>query len=400
MALKPSHEETDLRLNLYRLFLHTVMTIVFIRLSLTIYAQTDDGWPITQDCAAEAESAPEGWTFPGVILTLYPDDGVRALRAALGSTYYITFAGSAFVQGGALSPDGQWFAFPYGYIQNAVAFDTRYIVQEIRVHSTEAVPQLRRRIPWTATFQQHTPFRAGESVDLPRIVWLDSARLLYPQGSFDGGLEYAELTPLAEDVSPMPTDFGDYRWLSPDLGRGFVFEAGAWTLVDIDNEQNLRSFPASPNGLSWFIWSPDSSQFATITVEGETRSLARYDANGQHIETMLNFTSDQSLWNFGWSPDGQGVLFSLYDPQHNENRLYIGDVDAQTLTDTCLLLVNEHRGDVDGVYGALWSPDGAQIALIVAQDVNGNPFQIMDVATGQRYGLTGYTGGIMAWGAD
>lgn len=387
-------------IDLYKQLLHMVLSIGFVTLSLTTHAQDGDGWPITQDCAPEAEEPPDDWTFPGVILTLYPDDGVRALRASLGSTFYVTFAGSAFVQGGALSPDGAWFAFPYGYMQTAVAFDTRYVVQEIRVHSTEAVPQLRRRIPWLATFQQNTPYRAGETLDLPPLVWLDSERLLYPQGTFETGYEYVETRPLGEDVIPVPSDFGDYRWLSPDLERGFILEGGAWVLVQTQTDERLADFPALMDGLTWFVWSADASQFATITVDGDTRSLVRYDADGQHIETMLNFTSDQTLWNFDWSPDGERLLFSLYDPQYNENRLYIGDLTGQTLTDTCVLLVNEHRGAVDGVYGAVWSPDGTQIALVAAQDADGNRFQIMDVTTGGRYGVTGYTGGIIAWGAS
>ncbi|HEX2620985.1 MAG TPA: hypothetical protein VHL11_12580, partial [Phototrophicaceae bacterium] len=139
---------------------------------LCISAQARQGfptlvpWAVNRHCAADPIAPPEGWSFPGVIVSTVPEDGIRGLRADTFKTYYIAFAGSNFTEGGALSPDGKWYAVPFGYIQTAASSDLRYIVQELRVMSTEALPKVRAQMVWKASYQVGA---------IQPIRWLDNA---------------------------------------------------------------------------------------------------------------------------------------------------------------------------------------------------------------------------------
>lgn len=348
-------------------------------------------WQIEQQCTAKETLPPEGWAFPGVILTSIPDDGVRALRATVGTTYYIAFAGNAFLQGGALSPDGRWFAFPYGYVQTVATWDLRYIVQEIRVHSTDVVPQLRRRIPWRGIFQTGAVYRPGASTDLPVLQWLDNETLAYPQGSFEDGLDYVQVHPFAESLELVPDVSGDYAFRAPDGERGFRLDSGLWALFDLTKDALMTRFPAFNDGLPLFRWSTDSARFAAMRIEDDLRILSLFDRDGTPLEDVLLFTSEQILQHFAWSPNNTQFLFSLYDPQENEHRLYLGNLETRQIMDTCVLLANDARS-------AVWSPDGTHIALMAAHS-NFNRFQLYDLESGKRYAVAGYSGEIIGWGA-
>lgn len=378
---------------------HTLIISILSLLALALaiipalnhHAQPADGWPVTTACAPDEAAPPPGWTFPGVIVSVAPTDGVRALRATVATTYYIAFAGSAFVQAGALSPDGRWYAFPYGTLQTAATSDNRTLVQEIRVHSTDRVPQLRRRIPWQATFQAGTPIRPGDPTDPPALRWLDAETLLYAQGTVSGGYSYALLRPFAETVTPVPSDIGQYPHLAPDLKRGLRLTEGAWGLFDLTNGALLRRFPALADGLTVFAWSPDAARLLTVTAADGVRRLVLLDRDGVSAEVVLTFPVELAPRNIAWSPDGTRFAFSLFDPQADENRLHIADVAAQTITDACLLLARDVRA-------LAWSPDGTALALVTASS-RVSRVQIYDLRANVRYAVAGYSGALVGWGA-
>jgi Tol biopolymer transport system component len=95
-----------------------------------------------------------------------------------------------------------------------------------------------------------------------------------------------------------------------------------------------------------------------------------------------------------WSPDGGRLLFGLFDPQADDNRLILADIAGQTLTDLCVGLAGDYRGAVDGLYSALWSPDGAWIAV-----QPGDGLQLIDLAGRARYTVAADRGGLVGWGA-
>lgn len=343
-------------------------------------------WTLVRDCAPEPVPRPEGWTFPGVIVSIMLDDGVRGLRAETFRTYYIAFAGSNFIEGGGLSPDGATFAVPYGYIETAAAFDVRYKVNELRIISTEAVPQIRARIGWKATFQDP---------DIPQIQWRDDETLIFPQGSFLDGLSPQTVQPFTGESQT--SDFGALtgqnisQW-SPDFTRAFSPDYDSWALFDLASGAVLGRFAAP-----LFLWSPDASMFATTSDVENQRGLQLYDRHGTWIDRVADLTTDRRLWNFLWSPDGAKFAYSAYDPYKNENTLYIGDMASKTVTEPCVLLVNRHDGQRES--GIIWSPDGTQLALLTSSAFDDpNAVQIMEVATGERYSIGVYAGGFIGWG--
>jgi WD40 repeat protein len=323
-------------------------------------------------------SRPDNWTFDGVILTYEPDEGVRALRSSITTTYYIAFEGSNFTGAGAVSPDGKWFALPYGYIQTAASSDVRYRVNELRVHSTEPVPRIVARMAWNATFQ----FEDG----IAAVRWLDNDTFFFASGA-EGDL--MRVSPFTQDVTE--TDLDPYIHLSPDLTRGVAPHFEGRALFDLESGEVVRRFPALPSGLTVFAWTPDSSAFVTVEMADIERRLVLYNRDGGMIDTLYTFGEDQLLWNFRWSPDGERLAFSLYDPYKNENFLYLGDRSG--VIETCIRLNNLHDGAFTSALA--WSPDGTQLALLGF----GNGLLIYDVNEDRLIHAGNYSGGLLGWGA-
>lgn len=149
--------------------------LIFLVLSVAWIGRTQPlEWPIERECAPSVSAAPEDLAFSGALIT-YAVDGVRAYRDGFPTTYFIAFGGSNFNEGGALSPDGRWYAVPHGTIQTIATSDVQYRVSELRIYTTEAIPQLRWRLAWSLA----SPYRT-----LPPLQWLSDHTLLYGQGTF------------------------------------------------------------------------------------------------------------------------------------------------------------------------------------------------------------------------
>jgi WD40 repeat protein len=348
-------------------------------------AQSLSLWTTTRECAPPSVPRPEGWRFPGVITSLVLDDGIRGFRADTFRTYYLAFAGSNFVEGAALSPDGTWLAVPYGYIQTAAAFDVRYIVNELRLISTGLNPQIQRQLSWQASFQYP---------DIAPIEWLDNETLLFPQGSFLQGQTLQTVNPLTNEAAPL--DVGGLNGkpltaLSPDLTYAFSPNLDTWALFDLNSGERQEQFPAPA-----LDWSPDGRYFAGV-VDG--RSLHLYDRDGTAIAHVADVGVDRRVWNFSFAPDGSRFIYTAYDPYQNENTLYIGDMDGETIIDTCILLMNRHDGERES--GVLWSPDSTQLVLLTSDRLDDpNALQIYDLEENVRYSVGVYIGGLIGWGEN
>lgn len=344
-------------------------------------------WTITRECIADETDTPSDFTFEGALFSIDRDDGFKAYRENPSTFYYIAFAGSNFVHAGALSPDGVYYAVPYGTIQIPLADDVRYRVQEIRVFSTDRVPQIVRFIGWSATFQ------VGGFGDIPSMRWLDNETLLFAQGSVvDDDLSYVTVRPFDEDVSTTDTALRLDAELSPDLSRSVVLQQGKPVLLDNESSQIITQLSDNINTL---IWSPDSQQFVISITDGTQNTLQLFDRDGALIDTLWTGNAERVVRNLRWSPDADRIAFSLFDPQSVENVLYIADLSAQSLRDTCLLLDTLYLGGRDGG-GVVWSPDGTQLAILSASADYGFT-QIVNLTENTRYGMTGYNGGLVDW---
>lgn len=327
------------------------------------------GWPLTQDCAAAADPLP----FDGVIVTANPDEGVRALRSSIGATYFVAFAGSNFTQAGALSPDGRYFAVPYGTIQVAGSFDNRARITELRLHTTDPVPQIVRRIPWDATFQDY---------EIPAVRWLDSETILFAGGKFAEPKVYYTVNVFADEITPQPTPLGQYETIAPDQQQGIGRYQDSYALYELSSGWVIRRLV----DMRGFVWNPVASVFAALVQDGATRLLALLTPDAAQ-QTILTLDERYVVRNFTWSPDGERFAFSLFDPQEDENRLVIGDTRTETLMDTCILLHNAVRG-------AVWSPAGDRLAVVTSQ------LEIFDLAANTRHPAAPFSGGLIGWGAN
>lgn len=347
------------------------MTRILFALIFLFSFEQQTAWTIETACLPEATTPPDGWTFDGVILTYQPDEGVRARRIDVPTTYYIAFEGSNFTGATALSPDGKWLAFPYGYIQTAAASDVRYVVNELRVHSTERVPRIVGRMAWSVSYQVED--------GIPPLRWLDNETLLFATGAEH---DLVQVNPFIQEISESELDI--YTHLSPDLTRGVAPHFEHLGLFDLEGDELLASFPSQPSGFTLFDWSTDH----LMTLDDSQLTLR--DHNGEILEPVMTLSSEQRLWNFQWS--GHKFAFSLYDPYKNENFLYLGDVETRTITETCVRLNNLH----DGVYTSslTWSPDGSMLALIGYD----SGLHIYDLNEKTMFQAAEYSGGLLGWG--
>ncbi|MCU0496648.1 MAG: hypothetical protein MUF87_04765 [Anaerolineae bacterium] len=330
-------------------------------------------WMNERACVPLVSPAPEDLTFSGALIT-YDSDGVRAYRAGLPTTYFIAFGGSNFNEGGALSPDGRWYAVPHGTIQTIATSDVQYRVNELRIYTTGAIPQLRWRLPWSLAAPYPT---------LPTLHWLAEDTLVYGQGGFLTGFDGYRVD--VSDGSMVTDDRFRVHALSPDGTRGFLPDADQWRLVDLTSEIPLADFP---RGLETrFTWSLNSEQFVILTAD---RVLMLYDRDGRPVETMLTLGPDRRLWNLSWVGE-RHLLFSLYDPYQGRNPLYRVDLTTNTIVDLCVELVPYHDGQPESA--VIGSPDGEWIAVIAADQ----PDRVHLISETARYDLMPYVGGFLGW---
>jgi dipeptidyl aminopeptidase/acylaminoacyl peptidase len=207
------------------------------------------------------------------------------------------------------------------------------------------------------------------------------------------------------------------RW-SPD-GKSVAFlstrgetDKAQLYLIPVDGGE-ARQLTNSGQSISGFKWSPDGRTIAYTmqdaktkeeeSAEKEGRDWIVADANFKHTrlfvidvatkENRLVTTSDITVWDFDWSPDGKRfVLAATETPRTDDSYMFVK-----------LMIVEATGGDaklVTKTEGKLssprWSPDGKLIAYLGATAMNdpsaGNIF-VVSPGGGTPENLTkGYTG--------
>lgn len=351
-------------------------------LMLTMTARAETRWAITTDCAPPAAPTPEdSRAFDGVIALRQPGQGVRLVRADVPTPYFAIFEGASFTSGAALSPDGRWLAVPHGYILTVAAWDVRYRVNELRVFSTERVPRLRRVIPWDAGFQR----TLSDTVEPVR--WLDDETLLYPKGNVDAPRTYYTLNPFAQTIRETVSEAGGLA-LAADGTQGVGRVAGGLALLDAATGQVIRPL----DDAQAVDWRPGTPDLMTLTRAGDRSHLILHSPADAGGALVFSAPPGQVIRDFAWSPDGARFAFSLYDPQDDFNRLYLGEVATRTLRDPCIRLAPPVVSS-----NLAWSPDSAALALNVSEG-SGARLQVYDSVRGVRFSLAGSSGGIIGWG--
>jgi len=124
-------------------------------------------------------------------------------------------------------------------------------------------------------------------------------------------------------------------------------------------------------------WSPDGEKLAFLSVREEsspgageaTRQIYQAAANSEEGSAQRLTSVGGGVDEFAWSPDGRLIAFAAPEPAIDEDPILVG----RQLRYTRLGIVNVAEGTTTLVTGRdfdvqefAWSPDGGEIALVVA----------------------------------
>jgi len=380
-----------------KLFLALALLCFLIFPSFTLVAQDETGWPIEQRCVGDPTPPPEDWTFDGTIL-MQSALGIHVYQAGWETPHVAAFLNQdSNLRGAALSPDGYWYASPYGYVETTETYNTITAVDEIRIYSTVEGVQ-------TYTVDWPTAFYGGT---YGQIYWRDNQHLVY--SLMVGGNTIVNPFTAEKDkwefLDKLVEWYSDPNtYFSPDWTRVIIHNPYATSsrsqLYDIERRQHLKTLSLAQNPV--IVWMPDSTHFLAESSISENQATPRrfqlFDQNGRSGEVVFNLPLQQQIGklNAAWSIDGRYLAFISfqndfsylidYDPQ---NTLYILDTQEHKIMNTCLAI---------GV-GLAWSPDNRQIALLDNGDEQ-SAVMILNIESNQLYNVAYHTGSIIGWRAD
>jgi hypothetical protein len=328
-----------------------LLLLLLLSLSLSSYAQEDEGWPVTENCLGELPypTIPqEDWDFEGVIFS-YNGLGVRAIRTDVETSYYIAFSSmEGFPTAGGFSPDGQWFAYPTGYSNDYVNMigDSSFDFMGINVVSTDP-----RNLKTSYELPEGYGFYIYAGIPfvlqhINPIVWRDNETLIY----------------LGEH--------GSSTYLTLNINTGeFV--------TDLPVDETLRQF-ASPYDDT--IWLNDDRGFIKTDVVVSARFLQWFNQESELIELIAQ--GNNPFGSMSLSPEGQHLTFI------NTNQLQIADLTNHSVENLCIQV----SGGPAGFSNILWSPDGSHLIFLY----DGYPV-LVNLETRQMQILRYQTGSLMGW---
>lgn len=357
---------------------HFLTLAVILCTALPTFAQATDCSPPTISAGQAA--------FSGIIASWVPGDGVRAQRPELATTYYLAFDGSNFTAGGAMSADGRYYAVPHGVIQTNSSADVRYVVQELRVITSETVPRIVARVPWQASFPVGTRFATTQGI--PAIQWLSSDTFAFPSGSMNGEQVWERVAPFNQPTTVEDFPAAAASPLSPNGLIGLRPDGLGWAIYDPSSGAETARLPRL-SAAQTRAWSPDSAYLAVVVDRPDGTALALFSADGAPVADVQAAEPGQQVWNVRWSPDGARLAYALFDPETGLNRVLIYDLASGETQDTCIDLVTHPQA-------LAWSPDGAQLAL-VADVGGGEALWLFDLAEGTLQRLGSASGGLLGW---
>ncbi len=324
-----------------------LILVVILAGSRVSYAQEvtavpDVGWPVVERCVGEPIKLSERVEYEGTLFTSdsgkyrYDGGGFYAFRNKISTLYYVYVAenGKDIVYAGALSPDGKWFAVPYGYSvdQHIDAFGnstgSEYRVKQIRIYRTDYT-YLSYWVDWQLS---------GQNVDIFKVMWLDNDRLIYWQDT-DSSNEKVTIV-----VNP------------------FANEQSAWAKVrDTLTVSEWRVFLASnnPRENGWLVepklskrtqelvdqyrfnksdirWLPDLSGFVVfIPFSANSRQGLTVFNEQDGLKSIItsNVVSQVKI-----SADGRYVAFQTGETGYQSQEapeINIADLQTQTISQLC-----------------------------------------------------------------
>jgi hypothetical protein len=372
----------------FLIFLISLLFGVSVIYAQEAIAMPDAGWPMEERCVGAPTKPPKGWSYEGTLFTqdsgMYSEDGggFHAIRQQVATPYYVTMNGKNIVYAGALSPDGKWFAVPYGdsIDQHIDEFGnhagSEYFVNAIRIYRTDYI-YLSYQIDWRLSDQ---------NVVIDKIMWIDNDRLIYSLNEASSNKkEHIVVNPFTDeriiwkDVREKLT-IGQWRTFfqySNPRENGWLVEPK----VSERTQELVEQYRFNKSEIHWL---PDLSGFVVfIPFSANSRQgLAVFNEQ----DGLQPIITDNVVSLVKISADGRYVAFQTGDI-HIQNpevpEINIADLQTQTISQLC--------------YGAdnpmfEWSPFSDQLAI--RKD---GVISILDLDSWQLYTIAKGQGKLVGW---
>ncbi len=375
----------------------------------------DAGWPVEERCVSAPTKPPKGWSYDGTILmTGYA--GIHGVNAKWDTPHILVFLGDNDLWGGALSPDGKWYASPYGHIEVTETYSSFSVIDQVRVFDTTGHSKP-YRVDFGGLF-----YGTGYG----QIYWQNNEHFLYSQSIVPSQVMINPFTSQIDIWDKLDPNYDTYDVrlrFAPDWSRvvydhhnlDYTYQL---VLRDIRQLTDTQELPIRDP----IIWKPDSTSFIADVSNNANQGmvkpdekLALFDRNGNLIDTVFLVPKGQQIGrlNTGWSSDGRYFVFitfpyEVYGGMYHladygyENTLYILDTQEHQVINTCLK---------SGI-GFAWSPQNHQLAFLESGDGLQNVF-ILDVDNSKLHSVSKHkftyldTGnvlrssrGVIGWRAD
>ncbi len=370
---------------MFRFFI-AIISILLIGSVTGQNADTGSGWDVTENCVVPT-TAPPDWELDGTVL-VSDSIGIHAYHAdwetprVIIPLHYPANNISSGTLFGALSLDGQWYATTYGGSgRDSGTYSVTISVDELRIYNIFSDDVIILDPP-------NDLYTLYTNVPSDRVYWIDNSHLLFADLVFD--IHTGEIVP-----SEFATSFSIYgggaysTFPSPDWTRT-VQEMTAKVLLNIETDEILSYFPFDSISVEW---SPDSTRFALL--EGapyafDRRSLRLYDRDGQLLDLIYSVEGNDLITGMLWGLDNNTLIFWVRERETLQNQLYIADIQARSIVNTCL-----------NSYSGAWSRlNENQIATLDNRPRNDglNYLLIFDIEAQTVYPVANFIGGsIMAW---
>ena len=265
-----------------------------------------------------------------------------------------------------MSPDGQWYAVPFGETWVEVSYNQYTWVNSIRLYMTDG----------SREYQEYD-LRDYEFYVYFSPAWTYLSLHWVDNQSFVAGMVH--IFPFGDkEAEPIP--FEITNWLqdlvSPDLSR-FIYRSanipGVYTFNDDDWEL------VTANRFGTIAWKSDSTGFISVLKGDNGTAVGYYSRDGELAQNIVHF-QDGKLWtgyqgrtSSQWSPDNQKFVFS-WETYPDPNRIYIVDFESEQVIDTCLNAVNV----------PVWLQGGTMLAYTERSSSNQN-IVVIDLESWQAF---------------
>lgn len=353
-----------------------IMIWFFLMSLFTGLTTAQTTWNVETNCMSEFTYPvveQDAWDFPGVIVTSAYPEGIRGIQGGdRRLEYFIALSSDdTFPAIGAISPDGQYFAYPIGHTNhrvNAVNDDLIY-VDNLRVVRTDG------NTDETFLLEANNFAYSGAIgvFNLPPVRWFGSEWVYYPP-KFEASDTLMHISSDETRSLRLSVNLSDLRFISPDGTRAFHS-----TLHNLDTDRAIDY--SLPRYAAWFA---DSSGF--IAADESHIDIVDRDGNIQETIDIPHVT------RIAVAPDQSAFAF-----WNEQQQLFIADVTEKTVYDVCFQESTAYAYIFDflpEVTNLAWSSDSESLAFS-----HDNYLILLNTATLESQILNHYSRYVIAWSA-